>query len=105
MKILKDGIMVTLTKIINNCFYCGEFPSKFKNSKVSPIHKAGDSADVHNYRLISMVHDIITLKSIFTTQEINPRFDCFSTGEPSHKRLFFFSKAISLSSKVFIKQI
>ena len=54
--------------VLKKCFRCeplrhvfslfieiGVFPDKLKITRVSPVYKAGDSSDLNNYKLISVL--------------------------------------------------
>ena len=60
-KLLKDSAVV-LTPFLNIIFNLslseGEFPSDWKNAKVSPIFKSGDKEECGNYRPISVLSAI-----------------------------------------------
>jgi hypothetical protein len=43
----------SLTRIFNLSLCTGNFPSKFKLARVTPLYKSGDIADMNNYRPIS----------------------------------------------------
>ena len=56
--ILKDGgepIVETLTKFFNRCLTEGRVPSSWRNASVVILHKKGDTADIKNYRPISLL--------------------------------------------------
>lgn len=64
-KIIKDNhlfIIKPLKHIINLIFQCGEVPTHFKKSVVTPIHKTGPPTDISNFRPISIIN---TLAKIF----------------------------------------
>ena len=50
-----DLILPHMTNLCNNSFETGEFPSKMKISKVSPIFKKGNSKQCSNYRPIAIL--------------------------------------------------
>jgi exonuclease III len=56
--ILQDGgepIVSILTKLYNRCLSDGQVPNSWKNASVVIIHKKGDTADIKNYRPISLL--------------------------------------------------
>ena len=55
LKLACPVIAKTLTYLYNLCIDKNCFPSKFKQAKVVPIYKSGDTADPSNYRPISIV--------------------------------------------------
>lgn len=56
LKLIREGIIVPLTIIINKCFHKGEFPSKLKISKVTPIYKnKGSKTCMNNHRPLSII--------------------------------------------------
>ena len=55
LKLACPVIIETLTILYNLCIDKNCFPSKFKQAKVVPIYKSGDTADPSNYRPISIL--------------------------------------------------
>ena len=55
LKLACPIIVETLTYLYNLCIDKNCFPSKFKQAKVVPIYKSGDTADPSNYRPISIL--------------------------------------------------
>ena len=56
--VLLDGgelIIKALTQLFNRCLSDGRAPSSWKNASVVLIHKKGDTADIKNYRSISLL--------------------------------------------------
>ena len=58
LKSISNEIVKPLTLIINQSLETGIFPNAFKTSKVIPIYKKGDKANLKNYRPISMLPTI-----------------------------------------------
>ena len=48
----------TLQKLFNQVLTTGEFPSKLKNSGVTPIFKKSNLLNKENYRPVSVLHII-----------------------------------------------
>ena len=44
--------------LFQTCINKGNFPSYWKQSEVTPIHKENDKADVSNYRPISLLTNV-----------------------------------------------
>lgn len=57
-----DFVAPVLTMLINRCLEAGVFPNALKKSILVPIHKAGDTDCVNNYRPISI---LTSLSKIF----------------------------------------
>ena len=55
LKIAAPYVITPLSDIVNHSFLTGVFPSAIKIAKVVPIHKAGSTQDVNNYRPISLL--------------------------------------------------
>ena len=55
LKLVCPAIVETLTYLYNLCIDKNYFPSKFKQAKIVPIYKSGDTADPSNYRPISIL--------------------------------------------------
>lgn len=55
LKISRDFIVPLICQLANLCFATGKFPSSFKRSLITPVHKGGDMSDVNNYRPISVL--------------------------------------------------
>ena len=56
--VVQDGgqpIIKALTQLFNRCLSDGRVPSSWKNASVVLIHKKGDTADIKNYRPISLL--------------------------------------------------
>lgn len=62
MKLARHIITHPLTVLIKRCFDDGIFPTAFKTSLITPVHKSGDRDTVTNYRPISV---LTTLSKIF----------------------------------------
>ena len=58
LKSISNEIVKPLTLIINQSLETGIFPNAFKTSKVIPIYKKGDKANLNNYRPFSMLPTI-----------------------------------------------
>ena len=68
LKLATPAITTPLTYIFNHS--TGKFPSKWKTSRVTPIHKSGAHSDQNNYRPIS----ILSIASKILERHIH---DCF----------------------------
>lgn len=55
IKMISDYINEPLTYIFNNCIETGIYPTAFKSSIVTPLHKKGERTKITNYRPISLV--------------------------------------------------
>ncbi len=56
LKVAAPSISSSLARLINHCIETGEFPSKWKSVKVTPIYKGcGSKEDMNNYRPISVL--------------------------------------------------
>lgn len=55
IKSIANIIVYPLTKLINECIDEGVFPSVLKISKIIPVYKKGDAANMGNYRPIAIV--------------------------------------------------
>jgi len=55
IKQIADQISTPLKHVLSLSIETGEIPSQMKIAKVVPIHKSGDSADMNNYRPISLL--------------------------------------------------
>ena len=55
LKLACPVIIETLTFLYNLCIDKNCFPSKFKQAKVVPVYKSGDTADPYNYRPVSIL--------------------------------------------------
>ena len=55
LKSISNEIVKPLTLIINQSLETGIFPNAFKTSKVIPIYKKGEKANLSNYRPISIL--------------------------------------------------
>ena len=75
--------MCALTKLINFSFASGSFPSLWKDAKVVPVFKAGDSDDVDNYKPIS----ILNCRSKIIKKVVFDHFYSFLTSEDLLHRL------------------
>ena len=56
--VLKDGgepIVQMFTNMFNRCLREGKLPNSWKDASVIIIHKKGDTADIKNYRPISLL--------------------------------------------------
>jgi len=58
LKRLKHILIQPITLLINQTITSGEFPSELKISKVKPLYKKGNMADISNYRPISLLPSI-----------------------------------------------
>ena len=58
LKSISNEIVKPLTLIINQSLETGIFPNAFKTSKVIPIYRKGDKANLSNYRPISILPTI-----------------------------------------------
>ena len=55
LKLIPDLILIPLCKIINHSFQTGVYPDALKVSEVIPIHKAGSTEELDNYRPIALL--------------------------------------------------
>lgn len=56
LKLIREGITLPLTIIINKCFLKGKFPSNLKLSKITPIYKKkGSKTCMSNHRPLSII--------------------------------------------------
>ena len=55
LKICAPYLVIPLSHIINLSFTTGKIPDKMKQAKVIPVHKAGNPAELSNYRPISLL--------------------------------------------------
>ena len=64
--VLQDGgepIIKALTQLFNRCLSDGRVPSSWKNASVVLIYKRGNTADIKNYRPISLLPVICKVSS------------------------------------------
>ena len=52
---LATVIYESLTHIFNVSLCTGNFPSKLKLARITPLYKSGDIVDMNNYRPISVL--------------------------------------------------
>jgi hypothetical protein len=77
-KVLKAGgevLAIPLCYIINNSITSGKFPSRWKESKVIPLHKKGDAKDVKNYRPVSNLCVISKVLEMIVHDQISRHCD------------------------------
>ena len=55
LKMLATVIYESLTHIFNVSLCTGNFPSKLKLARITPLYKSGDIVDMNNYRPISVL--------------------------------------------------
>ena len=55
LKLVYNEVAPSLTYIMNISLKAGEFPAQWKTAKVTALHKNGSTADVENYRPISVL--------------------------------------------------
>ena len=55
LKLARPAIVNSLTYIINVSLTSGVFPNKWKEARVTPLHKGGDLSNTNNYRPISIL--------------------------------------------------
>ena len=55
LKSVMCEIAVPLTKLFNESLKAGVFPSQWKRSHITPVHKGGATSDPGNFRPISVV--------------------------------------------------
>ena len=55
LKAFSNEISVSLCKIFNDSLKAGAFPSQWKQSHITPVHKGGAPSDPGNFRPISVV--------------------------------------------------
>ncbi|KAK9696007.1 hypothetical protein QE152_g32179 [Popillia japonica] len=74
----RDFLIDPLVYLINLSFRTGRFPRAFKNSKVVPIFKKGDSAEPKNYRPISVLGIFGKIIEIILKEHLLGYFRSFS---------------------------
>ena len=57
-KIIAPILSPNLSKIFNQCYEVGIFPSILKSAKVIPVYKSGPKDQINNYRPISILSPI-----------------------------------------------
>ena len=57
-KIIAPILSPHLSKIFNQCYEVGIFPSILKSAKVIPVYKSGPKDQINNYRPISILSPI-----------------------------------------------
>ena len=55
LKMSANVVSPIITSIINQSILSGIFPSQWKESKITPLHKGGEPGDLNNYRPISIL--------------------------------------------------
>ena len=55
VKISREVLTPTLTKILNTCIQKNTFPNLMKTAEIIPLHKEGDKTNSTNYRPISLL--------------------------------------------------
>ena len=61
-----------LTKLFNLCLEAGEVPKLWKISKVCPIYKSGDRADISNYRPVSIINNFSKVFEMLLSDRLQP---------------------------------
>ena len=51
LKMSANVVSPIITSIINQSILSGIFPSQWKESKITPLHKGGEPGDLNNYRI------------------------------------------------------
>jgi len=55
LRSISSEIAVPLTKLFSESLKAGVFPSEWKHSHITPVHKGGPTSDPGNFRPISVV--------------------------------------------------
>ena len=70
--------------LFNNSVINERFPSEWKNSNITPIHKKGDKQIIKNYRPVSLLHNCSKIfekiNSLFKYLEDNKLLNCNQSG-------------------------
>jgi hypothetical protein len=72
IKRARDFLVPQICHLANLCFESGIFPTVFKRSVVTPVHKGGDKMDVNNFRPISVLPCLTKiLEKLLNTRLVN----------------------------------
>ena len=73
-KYLKLSANVVSSNIVNQSILSGIFPSRWKESKITPLHKGGEPGDLNSYRPISILNNRIHLIKRTVRVEVGKNF-------------------------------
>lgn len=99
-KVLKScaaEISVPLVAIINNSLSTGRFPESLKMTRVIPVHKKGNTANVENYRPISLLSTVSKILERIVSRQL---ISFFEQCKLIHKDQHGFRKGRSTSTAV-----
>lgn len=97
IKNVKDPIVVSLTKLFNDCIDKGVFPTSLKVAKVMPVFKKGNVNDTANYRPISLVPIFSKILELLLKQQI---CDYLDVNAVLNTAQFGFRKGMSTSQAI-----
>lgn len=95
-------LVTPLCLIYNKSLSSGKFPSKWKEAKVVPIHKSGDSTLISNYRPVSILS---TLAKILESL-VYPYIQChFKQFLDEHQHGFVGARSTSTNLTLFVETL
>ena len=106
LKISVQESASTLMNCFNNSIKEGVFPDKLKLAEVIPVHKKHDSTDKSNYRPISLLPSVSTVKQLhqFIESKLSKFFCGFQKGYSMQYSLFNliqnWKKCLAKSGKI-----
>jgi Reverse transcriptase (RNA-dependent DNA polymerase) len=95
-KKFKSKVVPLLTKLINDSFSNGIFPTELKMARVKPIFKGGDPLNVNNYRPISVLNSLSKIFESVLKNKLEAHFLQYGIMNPA--QFGFVKKSSTLSA-------
>jgi len=99
-----ETLLKSIKKLFNLCLYNASLPRNWNNILMILIHKKGDSADLENYRPISLLSHLYKLFTKIINKRLEKKLDFYQTTDQAGFRTGYGTNDHLLTLKVLIEK-